>query len=141
PKQMRPGEGAHGLVEGLRLAWKDRLERLGDPESSGAGAMSASLPSQILSQKYARELAEKVKAAVAAKRPIPIDIDTHSDDGTVNLSCADKQGNLVALTLTHGGGFGAQVTVEGLGTTLGHGMSRFKPHPGHPNSPGPGKRP
>ena len=29
----------------------------------------------------------------------------------------------------------------GLGLTLGHGMSRFDPHPGHPNSPGPHKRP
>jgi gamma-glutamyltranspeptidase/glutathione hydrolase len=111
---------------------------LGDPESGGAGATSASL---LLSRKHARDLAGKVKATVAAKHPISIDMPAHSDDGTVNLSCADKQGNLAALTLTHGGGFGAQVTVEGLGITLGHGMSRFNPHPGHPNSPGPGKRP
>ena len=48
---------------------------------------------------------------------------------------------MVAVTLTHGGSFGAQVTVDGLGLTLGHGMSRFDPHPGHPNAPGPGKRP
>jgi gamma-glutamyltranspeptidase/glutathione hydrolase len=48
---------------------------------------------------------------------------------------------LVALTLTHGEAFGAQVTVEGLGLILGHGMSRFDPHPDHPNAPGPGKRP
>jgi gamma-glutamyltranspeptidase/glutathione hydrolase len=33
------------------------------------------------------------------------------------------------------------VTVDGLGLVLGHGMSRFDPRPGHPNSPGPGKRP
>ena len=57
------------------------------------------------------------------------------------MSCADRHGNLVALTLTHGGSFGAQVAVEELGLTLGHGMSRFNPRPGHPNSPGPGKRP
>src|SRR5262249_5763950 len=42
---------------------------------------------------------------------------------------------------THGGSFGAQVTVDGLGLILGHGMSRFDPRRGHPNSPGPGKRP
>ncbi len=48
---------------------------------------------------------------------------------------------MVALTLTHGSHFGARVTVDGLGLTLGHGMSRFDPRPGHPNSPGPGKRP
>jgi gamma-glutamyltranspeptidase/glutathione hydrolase len=33
------------------------------------------------------------------------------------------------------------VTVDGLGLILGHGMSRFDPRPGRPNSPGPGKRP
>src|SRR5438067_7315822 len=48
---------------------------------------------------------------------------------------------MVALTLTHGNTFGACVAVEGLGLILGHGMSRFEPKPGHPNSPGPGKRP
>ena len=48
---------------------------------------------------------------------------------------------LAVITLTHGNSFGARVTVDGLGLTLGHGMSRFDPHPGHPNCPGPGKRP
>jgi gamma-glutamyltranspeptidase/glutathione hydrolase len=48
---------------------------------------------------------------------------------------------MVAATFTHGSTFGAQVTADGLGVTLGHGMSRFDPHSDHPNSPGPGKRP
>ena len=37
--------------------------------------------------------------------------------------------------------FGAQVTAGSLGITLGHGMSRFDTHPGHPNAPAPRKRP
>jgi gamma-glutamyltranspeptidase/glutathione hydrolase len=61
--------------------------------------------------------------------------------GTIHISVVDKAGNLAAITLTHGNGFGARVTVDGLGLTLGHGMSRFDPHPAHPNAPGPGKRP
>ena len=48
---------------------------------------------------------------------------------------------MVALTLTHGNSFGAQVTVNGLGLVLGHGMSRFEPRPGLPNSVAPRKRP
>ena len=48
---------------------------------------------------------------------------------------------MAALTLTHGGSFGAKVTVPGLGLILGHGVSRFNPRHGHPNSPGPRKRP
>src|SRR5436853_3657830 len=48
---------------------------------------------------------------------------------------------MVAATFTHGSPFGAQFTADGLGIALGHGMSRFDPHPSHPNCPGPGKRP
>jgi gamma-glutamyltranspeptidase/glutathione hydrolase len=53
----------------------------------------------------------------------------------------DQHGNFVAVTVTHGNSFGAQVTVDGLGLTLGHGMSRFEPNPHHPNAAAPGKRP
>lgn len=125
----------HTRLEALRLAWKDRLELLGDPEKSHIPIH------RLLGPQYAGELAEKVTAAVRQKRPVPLDVKRHFANGTNNFSCADADGNLVALTLTHGGGFGAQVTVDGLGLTLGHGMSRFDPNPGHPNAPGPGKRP
>src|SRR5205823_3358690 len=81
------------------------------------------------------------EAAVRQGRPAEAQADGRPAGGTTHLSVADGQGNLVALTLTHGGSFGAQVTVEGLGLILGHGLSRFDPRPGRPNSPGPGKRP
>ena len=47
----------------------------------------------------------------------------------------------VALTFTHGDGFGSHVTVDGLGLLMGHGLSRFDPEPGKANSPASGKRP
>ena len=75
------------------------------------------------------------------EQPVPATTDHRPADGTVHLSTADSRGNLVALTLTHGSHFGACVTVPGLGLILGHGMSRFDPRPGQPNSVGPGKRP
>lgn len=90
---------------------------------------------------YAAECAEKIIAAVKAGRLLDPDFTTSTQDGTLNFSACDRHGNLAALTLTHGSSFGAQVTVEGLGLTLGHGMSRFDPRPDHPNAPGPGKRP
>jgi len=86
-------------------------------------------------------MAGRVETAVREKRPIAIQTEKHLDQGTNNFSSVDRHGNMVALTLTHGGSFGAQVTVDGLGLTLGHGMSRFNARPGHPNAPGPGKRP
>ena len=129
------GPAAHAQLEGMRLAWKDRLELFGDPEQIKVPV------EKLLSPDYAHELALKVQTAVKEKMPIETGVPKHTDEGTNNLCVADRYGNLVAVTLTHGSSFGAQVTVEGLGLTLGHGMSRFDPSPGHPNSPGSGKRP
>lgn len=126
---------AHARLEALRVAWRDRLNLLGDPAKLNIPV------GLLLSGDYARENAEKISGAVQAKQPLPLEIQFPTHDGTVNLSSVDRHGNMVALTLTHGGTFGAQVAVDGLGLCLGHGMSRFNPRPGHPNSPGPGKRP
>lgn len=125
----------HARIEALRLAWADRLALLGDPEH-------AQVPvAKLLSADYARETAEKVRRAVKEGKVLAHAAASRPHTGTINLSVVDKAGNLAAITLTHGNGFGARVTVDGLGLTLGHGMSRFDPHPGHPNCPGPGKRP
>jgi gamma-glutamyltranspeptidase/glutathione hydrolase len=130
-----PLTSAHARLEAIRLAWKDRLTLFGDPEKVKVPV------EQLLSTNYIRELAAKVQGAVKAKRPLEIQIRKHTDEGTNNISSVDAEGNMVAVTLTQGGTFGAQVTADGLGLTLGHGMSRFDPHPEHPNAPAPGKRP
>ena len=78
---------------------------------------------------------------INAGRVIDYGLDPKSQGGTLSFGACDKHGNIAAVTLTHGNSFGAQVTVDGLGLTLGHGMSRFDPRPDHPNAPGPGKRP
>jgi gamma-glutamyltranspeptidase/glutathione hydrolase len=122
-------------LEALRIAWEDRLNWLGDPERE-------KIPlDRVLSSEYARRMAGRVREALAKRKPVSTAVERGSAGGTIHLSSADTQGNLVALTLTHGSHFGARVTVPGLGLILGHGMSRFEPRPGHPNSVGPGKRP
>jgi gamma-glutamyltranspeptidase/glutathione hydrolase len=122
-------------VEALRIAWHDRLRLLGDPEQVAVPV------ERLLSERLARESAARVRSAIKAKKPVKAESDGRSAGGTIHLTAADAAGMMVALTLTHGEGFGAQVTVDGLGLILGHGMSRFDPHPGRANSPGPGKRP
>ncbi|HEY1377619.1 MAG TPA: gamma-glutamyltransferase [Gemmataceae bacterium] len=124
-----------GRLEALRLCWDDRLRYFGDP-------LKGPVPlDRILSQQHAAELAAKVEQSLRDNKPAPARTDNRFADGTRHLSAVDARGMMVAITLTHGGSFGAQVTVDGLGLTLGHGMSRFNPEPGHPNSVGPGKRP
>ena len=119
----------------MRLAWHDRLTLLGDPEFVNVPQ------TKLLSKDYAHECAEKIQATVQAGKLLAHAVTPQDHGGTLNFSAMDEQGNFAALTLTHGNAFGAQVTVDGLGLTLGHGMSRFDPHPGHPNAPGPGKKP
>jgi gamma-glutamyltranspeptidase/glutathione hydrolase len=123
------------VVETLRLAWADRLRILGDPETRPIDF------ARLLSADHAREAAARVAEAVRERKPIDACGDGRPAGGTVNLCAVDREGSVAALTLTHGSAFGAQVAVEGLGLILGHGMSRFDPHPGHPNAPGPGRRP
>jgi gamma-glutamyltranspeptidase/glutathione hydrolase len=122
-------------VEALRIAWQDRLRLLGDPRHAAVPV------ERLLSEGYAAASAERVRNAIKQKKPTPGTSDNRPASGTIHLTAVDASGLMVALTLTHGGGFGAQVTVPGLGLLLGHGMSRFDPRPDLPNSPGPGKRP
>ena len=125
----------HTQIEAMRLAWHDRLTLLGDPEFVNVPQ------TKLLSEDYSHECAEKIQATVKAGKLLAHAVTPQDHGGTLNFSAMDEQGNFAALTLTHGNAFGAQVTVDGLGLTLGHGMSRFDPHPGHPNAPGPGKKP
>jgi gamma-glutamyltranspeptidase / glutathione hydrolase len=125
----------HARVESLRIAWHDRLSLLGDPTATDVPT------ARLLSADYAEQSAERVRRAIKDHRLIPGTTDGRGADGTVHLTAADKTGMIVAITLTHGGGFGARVAVDGLGLILGHGMSRFEPKPGHANSPRPGRRP
>jgi gamma-glutamyltranspeptidase/glutathione hydrolase len=122
-------------VEALRVAWHDRLQKLGDPEHADVPV------ARLLSAEYARRSAARCEEALRQGQPVSGGSDGRSADGTIHLSAADSDGMMVALTLTHGGSFGAQVAVDGLGLILGHGMSRFDPRATHPNAPGPGKRP
>jgi gamma-glutamyltranspeptidase/glutathione hydrolase len=123
------------MVEALRIAWGDRLRLFGDPKFVDVPI------DRLLSKKYADESAQRVKTAIAEKRPVDVPSDGRTAGGTINLSAGDASGTMAAITLTHGDSFGARVTVKGMGLLLGHGMSRFDPVPGRLNSIAPGKRP
>ncbi len=125
----------HARIESMRLAWRDRLTLLGDPQAVKVPV------ERLLSDAYARECAARIEEAFKAGRVLAHAVTPRDHSGTVNLSAADRDGNFIAITLTHGNSFGARVTVEGLGLTLGQGMSRFDIDPAHPNAPGPNKKP
>src|SRR4029079_6578342 len=117
------------------ISWGDRLRLFGDSRHVDVPV------GRLLSAQYAQESAEKIRLAIDQKNPVPVSTDGRTAGGTVHLSAVDGQGMMASMTLTHGDSFGAQVTVDGLGLILGHGMSRLHPSPGRPNSIAPGKRP
>ena len=117
------------LADALTLAWRDRFTILGDVPGI------AEKIQELLSDEYARSQAELVRAGEVVQLPAGTD----SSKETIHLSTCDADRNMVALTQTHGGGWGSRFGIPGLGIVLGHGMSRFDPRPGLPNSVGPWK--
>lgn len=122
----------HLLAEILKLVWRDRLAYLGDDSPAAA---------RLLDPAYAAGRIEGLRqfpAHVDRLKPEPV---PEGPTGTRHVAAADAAGNVVTMTITQGGPFGSLVTVPGTGLVLGHGMCRFDPRPGRPNSVAPGKRP
>jgi len=125
----------HTRLEALRIAWHDRLAHLGDPKMTDVPV------ARLLSEAHAAVSAERVRAAVRARQPVDAPHAHRPANGTTHLNAVDARGLMASLTFTHGEAFGAQVTVPGLGLTMGHGLVRFDSERGRPNSIAPGKRP
>lgn len=125
----------HRLAEVLKLAWRDRLRYLADPAFADVPA------ARLLDKAYAAERVETIR-----RFPDHVNRDgapqgSASPHGTAHVSAADAEGNLVSVTISQGNPFGSCVAVPGTGFILGHGMCRFDPRPGRPNSVAAGKRP
>jgi len=127
-------EAIEALLEIDKIVWEERLTKLGDPTAM------AGPPQELLAESHLDELLDRVLAGLANPKPGRI-VAPDPLRGTVHLAAADAEGNVVAWTQTHGGGFGSGIMVPGTGIVLGHGMCRFDPRPGWVNSIAPGKRP
>ena len=135
PNGVAPEHREIALVEAMRLAWHDRLTKLGDPQF-------AFIPrAELLSRQKAEQSSARVRESLSQAKPLTGQSDGRAASGTIHLNAVDENGMSVALTFTHGDGFGSHVTVDGLGLLMGHGLSRFDPEPGKANSPASGKRP
>lgn len=133
-RQPGQAEFYHLFAEVMKACWRRRLLVLGDPEFTGVPEIGQLDPSLI--REIRTEVTERLEHPQRGERvaPEPFSCTSH-------LCAVDTAGNVVSLTQTHGGSFGSFVTVPGTGLTFGHGMARFDPRPGLPNSIAPGKRP
>jgi gamma-glutamyltranspeptidase/glutathione hydrolase len=125
----------HLLAEVLKLTWRDRLRYLADPRF-------VSVPQdRLLDPDYtAGRVATLVDFPGSVDLRVP-NMEVGPGAGTLHLSSADREGNLVSLTFSQGNTFGTCFTVPGTGIILGHGMCRLDPRPGRVNSVAGGKCP
>ncbi len=138
----------HLITESMKLAFADRAHWLGDPAFT-------KVPKGLVDKGYAKELAERIdlKKASTVKtygNPPRSNEDVFSKH-TTHFSCADSEGNWVAITATINTSFGSKVVIPGTGVIMNNEMDDFAAAPGVPNAFGllgteansvaPGKRP
>jgi gamma-glutamyltranspeptidase/glutathione hydrolase len=129
PADERSPELWWAVVKAGEIAFRDRLQLLGDPDF-------VPFPSDILEQSYHRDMAECIKRGeMAPATALP------RDGGTSHVSAVDADGNGITITQTLLSLFGSGVVTKDTGICLNNGMMWFDPVPGRPNSIEPGKQP
>ena len=137
----------HTLVEAAKLAFADREAYYGDPDFT-AVPMEA-----LLSQRYAairRDLIDRGRAAADLRPGDPVGMRPLLDSGgsqprswgpgTIHVTAADRQGNMVACTAS-GGWIPSSPVIDTLGFPLGTRVQTFYLDPNHANALQPRKRP
>lgn len=128
---MDPGKATHMRVEAIKRAYRDRLEKAGDPAFTGFRAEALLAEDHL---EAARQLVDPTQAS-----PWPPGIGGTGD--TTSFVVVDSWGNGVSFihSLSHPFGSGAMVPETGilLNNRLGRG---FTLEEGHPNCLEPGKR-
>ncbi len=137
----------HLMIEAMKLAYADRAEFLGDPDS-------VKVPLKGLASKaYAAALRERIdrERARPSSEIRPGDPLAHEGDNTTHFSIVDRFGNAVSNTTTLNFSYGLGLVADGTGILLNNQLDDFAAKPGAPNAygllggeanaPGPGKRP
>jgi gamma-glutamyltranspeptidase/glutathione hydrolase len=140
-------ETIHLMVEAMKLAYADRAQFLGDPDS-------VRVPVRGLTAKaYADQLRPLIDPARArpAAEVRPGDPAPHEGEQTTHFSVVDRFGNAVANTYTLNFSYGLGLVAEGTGILLNNEMDDFAAKAGAQNAfglvqgaanlPGPGRRP
>jgi gamma-glutamyltranspeptidase/glutathione hydrolase len=120
----------HRQIEAIKLAFADGLAHIADPAH-----MRVSV-ADLLSDAYADE-----RRALIGQHALQPVAGEPSRGGTVYLSTADAQGNMVSMIQSNYMGFGSGMVVPGTGIALHNRANNFSMQADHPNCVAPGKRP
>ncbi|MEG4217278.1 gamma-glutamyltransferase [Microcoleus sp. Pol14C6] len=124
----------HLLAESMRIAYADRAQYLGDPDF-------VSVPVKALtSSNYGKLRRSQIQMSKArpSSEVKAVDAETLNrllweSPETTHLTVVDKERNVVSLTFTVNGGFGAGAVAAGTGILLNNEMDDFAAAPGVPN--------
>jgi gamma-glutamyltranspeptidase / glutathione hydrolase len=132
-KAMDPdsAESLHLSIEAMKLAFADGHRYISDPDT-----MDTSVES-LLDDGY---LAGRAKLIDTGKAQ-DFNHGTPKLGGTILLTAADAEGNMVSFIQSNYTGFGSGVVVPGTGIGLQNRGCCFSLEKGHPNEVAPGKRP
>jgi gamma-glutamyltranspeptidase/glutathione hydrolase len=120
----------HRQIEAIKLAYVDGLAHIAD-----SGYMRVAVE-DLLSDAYADER----RKLIGARAALPL-AGQPSRGGTVYLSTADDEGNMVSFIQSNYMGFGSGLVVPGTGIALHNRGNNFTLDAAHPNCLAPGKRP
>ncbi len=124
----------HVMSEAFRMLFMDRTKYMGDPAY-------VDVPTNgLLSKEYAAEQAAQIKMDAKLEYD-PIDPWKYESEQTTHFSVADKNGNVVGVTQTVNGIFGAKIAPKGYGFVLNNEMDDFSSNSESPNAIAPGKTP
>ena len=139
-------QSLHLLMEAMKLCITDRIKYGGDPDHVTAPLKA------LLSEAYAdtqRQRIDREQAAIVSGEKYAIErpegalrpgTPEEFDGGmTTHFAVADRDGNVVTVTQTLGGGFGSGIAVGDTGIFLNNMGSYFDLEEGSPNLIGPGK--
>jgi gamma-glutamyltranspeptidase/glutathione hydrolase len=140
----------HTIAEAMRGAFADRARIASDPDlETPSGKAKRGAHEAYESALDPAQLAARKAMILPNKTHAPVEFKT-KEKGTTHLVVADAEGNVVALTTTINGAFGANIVPEGTGILLNNELDDFT-HPdevkafgladGGPNRPRPRARP
>ncbi len=125
PKHM------HLFVEAKKLAFEDRARYYADMQF-------AAVP---LKQLASKEYAASRRKLINEERAGRFEAGNPMEGGTIYLTTADKDGNMISLIQSNYRGLGSGIVPPGLGFMLQDRGELFSLTDGHPNIYAPGKRP
>ncbi len=121
----------HPQIEAMKLAFADAHQHIADPEH-----MRVSVD-DLLDDGYLESRAKLIDPAKAGN----FDYGDPKEGGTVLLTAADAEGNMVSFIQSNYTGFGSGMVVPGFGVAMHNRGGNFSLEPGHANEIAPGKLP